>query len=216
MNISRLSFVAFFLMNLTCGSANAALVLDQENDFTGGHASFAIHNNQNIAQTFTVGQSGVLQQVDLMLSRWGAATGNFSLSILTTSGGVPDGGGSTLFSQLYPVTDIVPVDDPSSNEFLSIDVSSANISVSPGDTLALAVTHAGNNWVQWNSVLGGYGSGSGFVGDGDLVTSWRLINNLDYDLVFRTYVSTVPVPAAVWLFGSGLLGLIGVARRKNS
>lgn len=27
-------------------------------------------------------------------------------------------------------------------------------------------------------------------------------------------VSTVPVPAAVWLFGSGLLGLIGVARRR--
>ena len=25
----------------------------------------------------------------------------------------------------------------------------------------------------------------------------------------------VPVPAAVWLFGSGLLGLIGVARRKQ-
>jgi len=28
-------------------------------------------------------------------------------------------------------------------------------------------------------------------------------------------VSSVPVPAAVWLFGSGLLGLIGVARRKK-
>lgn len=27
-------------------------------------------------------------------------------------------------------------------------------------------------------------------------------------------VSTVPVPAAAWLFGSGLLGLIGIARRK--
>ena len=27
--------------------------------------------------------------------------------------------------------------------------------------------------------------------------------------------STVPVPAAVWLFGSGLLGLVGVARRKK-
>ena len=26
--------------------------------------------------------------------------------------------------------------------------------------------------------------------------------------------SVVPVPAAVWLFGSGLIGLIGVARRK--
>lgn len=29
-------------------------------------------------------------------------------------------------------------------------------------------------------------------------------------------VSSVPVPAAVWLFGSGLLGLIGVAGRKKS
>ncbi|MCW9014020.1 MAG: VPLPA-CTERM sorting domain-containing protein [Gammaproteobacteria bacterium] len=27
-------------------------------------------------------------------------------------------------------------------------------------------------------------------------------------------VSAVPVPAAVWLFGSGLIGLIGIARRK--
>ena len=28
--------------------------------------------------------------------------------------------------------------------------------------------------------------------------------------------SVVPVPAAVWLFGSGLLGLVGVARRKRA
>ena len=28
--------------------------------------------------------------------------------------------------------------------------------------------------------------------------------------------SVVPVPAAVWLFGSGLLGLVGIARRKKS
>jgi hypothetical protein len=27
--------------------------------------------------------------------------------------------------------------------------------------------------------------------------------------------STVPLPAAVWLFGSGLIGLIGIARRKK-
>lgn len=31
-----------------------------------------------------------------------------------------------------------------------------------------------------------------------------------------TETSAVPVPAAVWLFGSGLLGLVGVARRKKA
>ena len=33
---------------------------------------------------------------------------------------------------------------------------------------------------------------------------------------FDYQVSTVPVPAAVWLFGSGLLGLMGVARRRKA
>jgi len=29
-------------------------------------------------------------------------------------------------------------------------------------------------------------------------------------------LTTVPVPAAAWLFGSGLLGLVGIARRKKA
>jgi hypothetical protein len=29
-------------------------------------------------------------------------------------------------------------------------------------------------------------------------------------------LTSVPVPAAAWLFGSGLLGLVGIARRKET
>jgi hypothetical protein len=34
-------------------------------------------------------------------------------------------------------------------------------------------------------------------------------------LVLRGEVSTVPIPAAAWLFGSALVGLVGLARRKK-
>jgi hypothetical protein len=39
---------------------------------------------------------------------------------------------------------------------------------------------------------------------------------LAVDFVNDTRLATIPVPAAVWLFGSGLLGLIGIARRKKA
>ena len=38
--------------------------------------------------------------------------------------------------------------------------------------------------------------------------------DVPFSLVIQT--SAVPIPAAVWLFGSGLIGLIGVARRKKA
>lgn len=49
-------------------------------------------------------------------------------------------------------------------------------------------------------------SGVGLQGLAD--ESWGLDN-------VHVEVSAVPVPAAAWLFGSGLLGLIGVARRRR-
>ena len=39
---------------------------------------------------------------------------------------------------------------------------------------------------------------------------------IKYHANFDFTTAEVPVPAAVWLFGSGLLGLVGVARRKKA
>ena len=39
---------------------------------------------------------------------------------------------------------------------------------------------------------------------------------IGYNATFGGTATVVPVPAAVWLLGSGLLGLVGVARRKKA
>jgi hypothetical protein len=63
-------------------------------------------------------------------------------------------------------------------------------------------------------------SGSGMVsGNGyqntDATWSFSANNSKTYSMNV-TAVPAVPVPAAVWLFGSGLIGLAGIARRKVS
>ncbi|MDH5648114.1 MAG: VPLPA-CTERM sorting domain-containing protein [Gammaproteobacteria bacterium] len=53
-------------------------------------------------------------------------------------------------------------------------------------------------------------------GDGILGTAMLTSPFPDQQPSFNGTLTPVPVPAAVWLFGSGLLGLVGVARRKKS
>jgi len=70
-----------------------------------------------------------------------------------------------------------------------------------------------------NLSLSGLGivSGGGFDATGG---TWEFTaNTAEGSTTFSwssSTVSAVPVPAAVWLFGSGLLGLIGIARRKKA
>lgn len=65
-------------------------------------------------------------------------------------------------------------------------------------------------------------SGTGAIsGNGlDLTpTQWTLSADFDEVEMIGSYsmtITAVPVPAAVWLFGSGLIGLIGIARRKSA
>lgn len=50
---------------------------------------------------------------------------------------------------------------------------------------------------------------------GNTGSAWGNFNNTQYSNVYDVTIAAVPVPAAAWLFGSGLMGLIGVAKRKK-
>ena len=78
------------------------------------------------------------------------------------------------------------------------------------DALALSAGIAPGNSLGIFSVrfdyLGGGTPGSQY---------FEIVDSFTFDLLDSGQTSPVPVPAAVWLFGSGLIGLIGVARRKK-
>ena len=98
-----------------------------------------------------------------------------------------------------------------------------------------AINMGGGAWQPLNcSVLGCTGH---VFTNGNAMFTWNGANNGAYSLNYAATVplgdpsgfggvhyylhlegavSTVPVPAAAWLFGSGLVGLVGVARRKKA
>lgn len=59
-------------------------------------------------------------------------------------------------------------------------------------------------------------NGTGDIEVIDIIISNFAGNTLPSNIATATITpSAVPVPAAVWLFGSGLIGLLGISRRKH-
>ena len=112
-----------------------------------------------------------------------------------------------------------------------------------GDAIALSFASALIDTVTYEntgSYLGYYAEGNSFAGDDSnsiTMSIARLPNGMDSDFNAGDFgsacitpgsaniggtgdcslsvVSPVPVPAAAWLFGSGLVGLVGISRRKK-
>ncbi|MCK9607636.1 MAG: peptidase M10 [Methylomonas sp.] len=75
------------------------------------------------------------------------------------------------------------------------------------------VTELLNNWLlQAGTYTLLVGGASQPIFDVDGIT---LLNDGSYGLIANLSVQAVPVPGAVWLFGSAIIGLIGCGRRKT-
>ena len=78
------------------------------------------------------------------------------------------------------------------------------------DRFIIALKVTGGSWVAPTTEICSDTSESCYL-------SWSIGDSvLAIDLMEVTPPSEVPVPAALWLFGSGLLGLVGMARRKKA
>ena len=92
--------------------------------------------------------------------------------------------------------------------------------VSPALSFGEAIIGVGNSFVVGISTDGGINwiADNGYSGGTTGVVSFSIAAPVDAGilLVDVEQVASVPVPAALWMFGSGLIGLVGVARRKSS
>jgi hypothetical protein len=120
----------------------------------------------------------------------------------------------------------VPYMNAQSNTFTAIDpVSPFRFGLDPSGSPLFSSAPIDNVYCGWYFCSGPYDHMVSWLitgGDyaGDYIVAWEDLKKLgdrDYnDLVIRVSgASPVPVPAALWLFGAGLMGLATVAGRRT-
>jgi hypothetical protein len=181
------------------------------------------------AQTFTVGISGFLSEVDILVNRKRIdADGNLLFDIRPTVDGTPVNDDAMILGSLnIPKEDVMfgTASFATSNfQWLNLDVSSFGIEVVVGEVLAIALKSDGTDELgdyRWGSYnYDPYSAGVHFIRGYEVgITSWipgrkDHFGETHYDSCFRTYVDPIPEPATIFLLGSGLAGLLGLRRKS--
>jgi hypothetical protein len=155
-----------------------------------------VSNQYHVAQTFTAGIGGRLDQVDVAVSRAGASTQPLQVEIRAVTGGAPSNA-PALASAAVAAASIPLSANPS---FVSVPFASP-ASVDAGTQYAIVVSTSSCGFVNcyvWGAGPTGssYASGSGFQ-SGDSGATWPPLNAFgSTDLAFKTYVARVPTAAA--------------------
>lgn len=187
---------------------------------------------------FTVGADGNTLTINSFQqdTYTGTSGGNFALNTnaANSSGFISDSGDVTLSLERAGFPNFFSYLD---NSIWNVD-NSATI-VGQGDattgSLDALTTGSDSNWApgtpgtaaasgSGTALSGGAGVWTGTVVNfGNVGAAWGAFDGTPYTEKFNITVngtaastSPVPVPAAVWLFGSGLMGLVGVARRRKT
>ncbi len=203
--------LGIFLLFAFVPSIYGDIILDQQYTFSSSFASSTNGDVSEMGQTFTVGISGTLDHIDVLMFRLGGifeTSGDPVLQLYNVSGGLPTGAPLVVVS--IPEFN-VPYDNAA---MVSFDVSSAAIAVNPGDIFAFSITAASGVGPYFLlSDLGqaiDYGGGAAIAQFG--ANPWQLIAP-DQDHGFRTYVNAIPEPAGAMVCAFTSLSLVTLRRR---
>lgn len=196
--------------------SRAGYILDQSNVVPSFLSDFAIFHGQSMAQTFTVGNTGQLCAVGVQVYKNTGTSGDLTLEIVTTTGGVPAPNSATpLFQTTVALAAIPTLDDPfGSVPMTLVNVSAGGIPVVRGDVLAIVLRSPNGlsypPGALWRSGVNSYAPGAEFYQPG-ADTTWTpstFGDGTSQDAGFQTYVT--PEPSSLLLAGSGLLAVAGL------
>jgi hypothetical protein len=217
------SFSGVLLLLFIClaGTASQATpVLDQVSDGTTIAIAAGISSGNDKAQTFTVGLTGYLTEVDLKLfyNNPSPSTYDVLFDLRTTEGGVPselNTGANVLFNGVIPASAVPPT--PHSIDELPWTILNLGlpIPVTAGEVLSFCLRTDEPVSGPANYLLAGastYAAGSLYYRNLTSQPTWGPIFS---DIYFRTWVDPVPIPPTVILLGSGLAGLILLRWRRG-
>lgn len=207
-----LQLVALLSMVVMPLTAEGAPVLDQSCCGVTNLSSFM--NDLTRAQTFTVGITGTLTSVDVLLSRFDG-TGSVQFDV------VPGfGSGATVLGLGAPLASYTLTWNTALVAATYVNLDFADLAVNAGDFLAIVMRPSGpinGSWVG--------GTGNPYLGGEALTTTIfgaTFTNDLfgSSDFGFRTYVdpaTSIPEPATFTLFGAAIgASLIRRYRRRGA
>jgi hypothetical protein len=196
----RLAFAAAAATLLLAAPASAGTLDQQQTDASGGVGVVVRGgaSDDSLAQTFTAGRSGGLDEVDLLLAQGaGSATAPMTVEIRNASGGSP--GTAVLAAASVPATAIpaLPFDMPGPNDFGNVSFHfAAPAPVTAGTQYAIvAYTAESSDAYFWavGGALDPYAGGEGLItySSPPSNTAWQAVPS-GSDLAFKTYVSSTP------------------------
>lgn len=200
MNKSRL-LGALCACLMFAGNAQAVSIVDTGAGSTTSGGS-SLNSGQWQAGQFTIANSYTVTSVEGWLGK--TVEGNVTAAIYTDNGtGVPI---SELFSQ----------------QFLLDNPSSGNNTWDGAFGLSWALA-SGTYWLSFEVRSGDTGQGympENLDGAPNPLADYAIWNgsqwiSQDSSRALGMRINAIPIPAAIWLFGSGLLGLVGIARKKT-
>lgn len=144
-----------------------------------GSMSYWVGADSTISQTFTVGISGILTQIDVYISNMSEVS-PLEVGLYSTDNGLPT---SNKLASVWIPYEIIPF----SSSWVSVDLSEKNVHVTAGDVLAIVLkTDKTTQRYLWRT------------NDDNLYmagTAYRNDSPVNVDMCFRTYVNTgTPTP----------------------